>query len=424
MSKNPSSAEIKRKIKPFTIKIRDFDKDYKPELVITNHEPTIRSGKEFSEDGVYSSRIFGSVSSFNEYSCVCGVTQGEYLADTDCPVCKTKVVFNPLVLEREGWIDLGYKFIHPYMYPLISSIIGPTALRNILDYKYEIENNGVMIKPTIEYPYYNIGITEFINHFDTILNEYYTKKRKHTNKYNIVRNNRSLVFITKFPVKNKRLRPAMLGSNFEISYDVVNNYYNGIISCTNILKGLTEFERNMMNVEKLKYITQMHINSVYKSAIDNIRSKYGVVRCILLGNRSEYCSRMVITPLDGRYEIDDLVLPYNTVLELLKPLVIRYLADIRGINLVQANNMVKKAHRVFNQSIYDTMCELIKDPNLMILINRNPSINIGSILMLRIKEIKKNMGDKTASIHNAILKPMNGDYDGDGATRLYETMVA
>lgn len=43
----------------------------------------------------------------------------------------------------------------------------------------------------------------------------------------------------------------------------------------------------------------------------------------------------------------------------------------------------------------------------------NPTISIGSILLLNVKEVKKDITDKTTSISNNILAPLAADYDGD-----------
>jgi len=48
----------------------------------------------------------------------------------------------------------------------------------------------------------------------------------------------------------------------------------------------------------------------------------------------------------------------------------------------------------------------------------NPSISYGSILLLKVKEIKRNYDDFTLSVNNLILKYLSGDYDGPGKPAL------
>ena len=68
--------------------------------------------------------------------------------------------------------------------------------------------------------------------------------------------------------------------------------------------------------------------------------------------------------------------------------------------------------------LYAAMKELIKrgSPDgrgLPALINRNPTIAFGSILQVRIVDVKKSVSDYTMSVHNGILRLMGGDNDGD-----------
>lgn len=91
-------------------------------------------------------------------------------------------------------------------------------------------------------------------------------------------------------------------------------------------------------------------------------------------NRMNFTSRMVITPLDWSYSIDDVVLPYHTAIELLKPQIIRRVCKIKKVSLITANEIWDEAALTFDPVIYKIMCELINDENIGILINRNPTI--------------------------------------------------
>jgi hypothetical protein len=46
----------------------------------------------------------------------------------------------------------------------------------------------------------------------------------------------------------------------------------------------------------------------------------------------------------------------------------------------------------------------------------NPSINYGSILLLKIKDVKMAYDDYTLSLSNSLLSLLNGDYDGKHKT--------
>ena len=50
---------------------------------------------------------------------------------------------------------------------------------------------------------------------------------------------------------------------------------------------------------------------------------------------------------------------------------------------------------------------------MWVLISRNPCINYGSFLMMRVVKIKKDIKDKTLTIPSNILVASNADFDGD-----------
>ena len=59
------------------------------------------------------------------------------------------------------------------------------------------------------------------------------------------------------------------------------------------------------------------------------------------------------------------------------------------------------------------MKEIIKNNDVEVLLNRNPTINIGSILCLRIIDVKHDFNDLTMSVNNCDLTALAGDFDGD-----------
>ena len=394
------------------IKPKDFNKKFDKTKLVTNFEPVNTKTGKFNEDGIFSSRIFGNMSaSTNSWSCDCGKLQAEFNKNMICKVCNTKVIYRGLTISREGWIDLHYDLIHPLLYRYISSLIGPTALMKILKYKNEINGNGTQVDPVIEAPYYGIGLTLFKEHFDKIINYYLSKKKDKESKYNFIMKNRDLVFIKHFSISNSKLRPAILIGN-EFSFDEINIHYNAIIRNANQLAELTTLERIPLNVETILLKTQIEINNIYNKIIKLLTGKEGPIRGDLLGNRLDFTSRMVITPGDSSFKLDEVAIPYIVAVELFKPLILNKLVTLKKCSFIDANNIWKDSKTKFNKVIYSIMSDIIKSDNIGIVINRNPTIAVGSMLYLKIKEIKKDINDLTASISNLILTPLNGDYDG------------
>ena len=55
---------------------------------------------------------------------------------------------------------------------------------------------------------------------------------------------------------------------------------------------------------------------------------------------------------------------------------------------------------------------------LQLVLNRNPTIELGSMLLVKITKIKEDYDDLTLNISNLILPLLAGDYDGDVLTTI------
>jgi len=101
-------------------------------------------------------------------------------------------------------------------------------------------------------------------------------------------------------------------------------------------------------------------------------------------------------------------------LELYKYEIIAYLVKMAGITENEAYEAWFKARIVYNPKIYEVMNFILKKRKPKILINRNPTINYGSLLCVKIKSIKNEFSeDYTMSMPLQILSVLNADFDGD-----------
>lgn len=161
---------------------------------------------------------------------------------------------------------------------------------------------------------------------------------------------------------------------------------------------------------------QDKIDTIAQFIISNMLSrKPGILRKEVLGMRVNFSARAVITPLVGNYEIDDVALPYRVAVEIYKYQIINLLTKIKGINYNEALRIHEMAELHFDKEVYSIMQSLLKNTvgGLKVLINRNPTISIGSIMYLNVAKIKADYDDVTLSISNNVLSPFAGDYDGD-----------
>lgn len=352
----------------------NFEKDFDAKRVVTNHNPL--ENKAFTEDGIFSEEIFGNYHTSNEL--------------------------------RRGWIDFGNNYIiNPLLFPYLKKVL-PKLIR-IIKSERNIDNEGEEVT-TSELD--AIGLIKLRENFDEILEKYGDKKCE---EYEYIINNRDILFTSKLPIFSSKLRPAMLINGNTIISDGINDYYNFIIKYSNELKESNTEIEGELQIVKILYNLQDYANQLHKAIIDNfLRQKKGWLRNNMMGCRINFSARNVIGPLVG-YRIDAVSIPYKTYLELYKKQIINIIVTCKGISYLKANELWRQATTEFNPEIYKYMVELNKKTKdgQYILLNRNPSISVGSVLRLKIAHIKDDYDDMTLEISNNCLPSLSGDYDGD-----------
>jgi methenyltetrahydromethanopterin cyclohydrolase len=66
-----------------------------------------------------------------------------------------------------------------------------------------------------------------------------------------------------------------------------------------------------------------------------------------------------------------------------------------------------------SEKVYLIIKKMISDNEIGVLLNRNPTISYGSIMYLKIVDVKHDINDVTMSLSSTILTLLAGDYDGD-----------
>ncbi len=404
------------------IALTPLDTGFDPSKTVTDHVPVIEKTGKFSDGGVFSERVFGRMpSSGREYACDCGHTEGRFYEGTRCPKCDTAVTCRDTVFSKRGWVDLGeYKIVSPLFFQYFAKVVGPTQLGKILHQRRILTVDGIARTDGDNGPFDGIGMTAFCERWPEILDHFEGKKKSDPRvaEYaRTIRENPELATTSKIPVFSHILRPALVVDK-QMIFDEVNNLYNLLISNSNVLHDYTPEEATESNVNAVLWRIQERANEIFEHVLHVLSGKGGYLRGDLLGVRINFSARCVITPLGPGREQDEVEVPYLAFLELYRFQLTNLLARMNGVSLARANDMWHVAQTKFDRSVYAAMRELIKRGSedgrgLPALINRNPSIAYGSILSVRIVEVKKDLKDYTMSIHNNVLKLMGADYDGD-----------
>lgn len=390
---------------------------------ITNPVAIDPKTKKKTVDGLFSPNFGGEdVENISElYSCECKALKGKFYEGITCDECGTEVEYHNNDIEKTGWIVLeDYYLINPVFYNHLIKVMGQKKLLSTIRYNRDIDKDGNIVINMDEIdednPYSNIGLVEFREKFDEIMNYYkgIIKPEKMDN-LNFIIENKENVFSKAVPVFSLILRPVMIIKDSVVYADINRKYALLLANVDSLNRNDTLIDTRMIKVLPCLYETQMILNEIHNMIISSISKKKGHIRNNLLGSRVNFSSRCVIVPLVGRYRTDEIIVPYLCFLELFKFEIINLISKIDKITISEANNKWLSATRHFDKRVYLIMKHMIKNSKggLSAILNRNPTISYGSMLSVRIVEVKEDYDDLTMSISTGTLALLAGDFDGD-----------
>lgn len=348
----------------------------------------------------------------NRYRCECGQTQHKINDGIKCKHCGTKVRYVDDNFDYTGWIVLNepYVIIHPGLFKSIEFVIGKDILNNILKVEKPKDDDGhdMDIAPPADEPYYNIGMIEFSEKFDEIMRYYINKKKTKMSYFDDIMKHRRSVFTHSIPVFTTLLRPFEMDAK-AFYYEDTNSIY------TMINKLKTSINNESLKIfritkSKLQYLydMQLKVNELYNSIEAILSGKKGALRT-LIGGRYNFTSRDVIVA-DPLLRIDEVSLPYAALTELLQQSIINILHKSYSMSYSDAYDFWYKACIIENDTIKDIINSIIKNHKtgrgIPVLINRNPTISRGSILMMFCTKMTSGY---TMGIPLQILKPLAAD---------------
>lgn len=224
----------------------------------------------------------------NRYKCQCGYTTQRINNGTRCKMCGTLVRYVDDDFEYFGWIVLNdpYYIIHPNLYKSIESIIGKKNLDEILKYEDKKDIDGFLEKqqnPPADKPFFGKGMTYFKDHFEEIINWYKTPVKREM--YDMVMDNKDIVFTQSIPVYTTYLRPFDLSST-SMYFEATNAIFNII---ANLVKRVNTDHKVKGNIKRkpinqLLYNIQDNYNQLYEEIVAILSGKKGTIRTLFGGN--------------------------------------------------------------------------------------------------------------------------------------------
>lgn len=387
----------------------NFDKEREADILSGNGF-IIGPSKGIKKDlldinGIYSSRFGQTLKDINpfmdRYKCECGALKGRIHAGIKCPHCNTVCKFVDDNFGYFGWIVLeNHQYIHPAFYKKLESFFGKgvmvkatkrSKLENMLCYDNASEKAKVLKtqKHLKDEPFFGIGMIEFIERFDEIMDYYYkTSRSSKTDYYNDIYEHRDIIFTHSLPVFTTLLRAINI-DNGKMTYEETNKYYSDIAICaTRINKNSTSIEREITIKNRYLYRLQYDFMELYAELERILSGKKGDFRCLIAG-RYTFSSRNVIVQ-NADLRIDEVTLPIIGLCILLEQRIKNILCRLYNMQPSDAHREWRMAidSRHPNDRIKGIVQSIIDQyrnegmRGIPVIINRNPTISHGGILSM------------------------------------------
>ena len=306
-------------------------------------------------------------------------------------------------------------------YKRLESALSKKGLENIISNENIITSNGVIrnYSDVIEVKksmlqYHNIGLQQFYENFEEIMLYYKGKRKAKAELIDSLIENKDMVWTSKIPVYSTVLRPVGVTQE-SFYFTPLEKEINPLTNITINLKHASPIE-----VPLYLYQAQMRVNELWNLNFQLIDGKHGWTRANVLGGEFNYSGRNVIV-LDPTLKIDEVDIPYQSFIEQFGGSIIKRICRDKGWTVTKASNYVSSKF-MYDDYVYKIMCDIIEEDHPKIIINRNPTITFGSILMMKIRKVKRDSDDVCLAIPSAILPGLNADFDGDVLNNLALTM--
>lgn len=413
-----------------------YDQQLKGEAVTLFNKMGVKFEKKKiipQEGGIYANKMGNLVddnASMSEYSCspTCMHLVGRVYEGQECPVCHNIVKNNyTITFDRNGWINLGtHKVLQPQPYAKVKDLIGPEAFDEIIDFNDNLDLQGNIIIGSDDdkkHPFKKIGMIEFYKRFEEIIT-YYGKLKKKPEEAEFLIRFKNRIWTSKINVLSQELRPAFINSSEKkFRFDSINLIYSVIINNASLI-AKAEITNQYMNINKYLYTIQTKLFNLYDSILQKLDGKKQLPRRKIQGTKVSWSSRMVITANTGEtYGIDHIVISYKAFLELYtyeimnclkRGIVTDAFKDRTFYEIAEWLDVEKYSNRV-HPALYRIMKWLIDNnkDGLYCLVNRPPTMDIGSLQVLRIVDVLPNAVEKHMQVPLTSLIAWNADFDGD-----------
>ena len=229
----------------------------------------------------------------------------------------------------------------------------------------------------------------------------------------IVRENKDSIWSDRIPILNKNL--------FVVEKTSIATYADMSIStsikmATTLMKSYLDMglnERMMVISETISNLS-FAVKEFYRNSL---AGKTGGSRDKIHLTAIPFSGRTVGTSITYAHKIDQFELPWKVAIILFRPQVINILVQDYGYSLKYARRLLIDSYFTYNKTVGEIFKRLIKESHdkdgIPFLVQRNPTLEQSSLMLLKCVKIKTDPYDTTISLSVLLMTFLSGDFDGD-----------
>lgn len=381
-------------------------------------------GTDFGDDNAFAER----------WSCKCKKYIGKsyYDAGKICEVCGSPVTDADIDLTKFGWIIIEkFKVMSPIYDQKLITALGKvdddSVIDKIIEVHYDEDGNQVFTDKELlqikKHPYMHKGmiwLSKPSNLMEVL--DFYERRRPKAQKklFDELKSDIFNIFTSCIPVYSSILRTELPGEKGNKNFILkINTLYKALIRGSNFINKIPKDELQDKTTTINMHLASMQkdIRGIFDDTYKSFMKKSGIIMSKVIGGRYNYSARNIIVPSSGYLRADEVELSYSTAMELFRSELINFYHKIKNCTTMEASSAWKRATVRFDPTFYNIMQYMVTDKKckkyMNVLIARNPCIDYGSFLMMRVANIKRDIKNKTMTIPSNTLTGFNADFDGD-----------
>lgn len=357
--------------------------------------------------------------------CDCGYLVGEYTIGQVCPKCNTTVINeSEIEIEPHFWLrsPIGVsKLINPTVWYILKQKFKRGSfnfIRYFTDDKVPEPNRPIKVLERIKElnipRNYNSFVDNFSTYLEMLINSTDFKNRGLEDIIKLMDMYPDCIFSKYIPIPHRDM--LVIEKVKHLSYMDATSQY--AISAFNLMAGIDKkladrslYIRMDRTVKAIDMIAEYY--AIYSKVY--LSPKEGIFRHHIFSNRTHFSFRAVISSLTEPHRYNEIHIPWGVAIGVFKIHILNKLEKL-GMGHNEAIGFINRSINELNPTMEKILDDLInesKDRQIPFILVRNPSLLMGSVHLLYITKVIKNIHDNTIKLPILLTGFYNADFDGD-----------